>query len=519
MTESAGPINPMAAWPKFLRAAESPGARTHIKSRLMRIKEAHRAGDRKELRFLVQKHLTSYDARLAATRLAYSRMHGARRPEQHDLKSIAETLNAYQGTQEAVALILIPKGNGQFRPTMDFGIQNRALQYLVLSVLYAIAELHPYQFATRGGVPAAIARVAKAIKAGNLYTAEIDIKDFYPSFDGTKLADLIPLPKRVIERVLLSEHLNIVASTIPTLIQAPFGHANADQEGVLPPGKYVANARRGFPQGSGASPTLAEMLLARVLHHLPPRGEVVAYADNILLMARNESDLALMTESLRIALEGHPAGQLWPKINNFPLGGPIGFLGHQITTHDDRVCIQRTVENTQKFESRMTPGLLRLEQLELAPEVRRSIVRELKSDLSSHVSNFRLCDDIETYRQHWWMQIMSASNKGTNSAQSKQSPTERMVFWPHPDQKEIIAAALDLAKEMVPTKHQTVALEAICQHFMGSGLAFTDWKDALRHARHQAKDKAAFVLQALGFIEELCPDLLIDGKITVKENT
>src|SRR6266704_3207282 len=299
-----------AGWPEFLRAAESPRARTHLQATLTRIQRAHRAGERRQLRYLIQQFLTSFDARLTATRLASSKMRWNRRPKKHQLRSIAENLNAYQGTREEVRLILIPKGPGKLRPTLDFGIENRALQYLVRSVLYAIAELHPRQFATRGGPPAAIAQVAKAIKAGNLWAREIDIKDFYPSFDGNKLVDLIPIPKRVIERVLLSRHLHIVPSTLHHTTASCFGPADTDQGEVSPLEKYLADARRGIPQGSAASPILAEMLLAPVLHQVPTGGEVVAYADNILVLTKSESDAVAMTESLEIALKKHPAGQL-----------------------------------------------------------------------------------------------------------------------------------------------------------------------------------------------------------------
>src|SRR6266566_1846332 len=171
-----------AGWPEFLRAAESPRARTHLEATLTRIQKAHRAGDRKQLRYLIQQHLTSYDARLAATRLASRKMRWNRRPKKNQLKSIAERLSAFQGTREEVRLMLIRKGPDKLRPTLDCEIENRALQHLVLSVLYAIAELHPRQFATRGGVPAAIAQVIKATKAGNVHAREIDIKDFYSSF-------------------------------------------------------------------------------------------------------------------------------------------------------------------------------------------------------------------------------------------------------------------------------------------------------------------------------------------------
>src|SRR6266700_8000433 len=454
--------------------------------------------------------------RFAATRLASRKMRWDRRPKKHQLKSIAEKLSAFEGTREEVRLILIRKGPDKFRPTLDFGIENRALQHLVLSVLYAIAELHPRQFATRGGVPAAIAEVAKAMKAGNVHASEIDIKDFYASFDGNKLMDLIPVQKRVIERVLLSEHLNILPSTLHHTTVSCFGPADTDQGEVSPLEKYLADARRGIPQGSAASPILAEMLLAPVLHQLPSGGEVVAYADNILVLAKNESDADAMTESLEIALKQHPAGQLWPKIKSFPPGGPIEFLGH-LTAGDDGLRIQPTAENRQEFEGRMNRGLARLKGSTLSPTTRTRIVRDLMSDLSSHTANFRLCDGMENYRQYWSARIASVSHGGAIMPQPKQSPTKRMGFWPHPDQEEVIAAALNLAEETAGTKFQTVALEYICQNYLGAGLQFSDPSEALLYARNHSDDPALFAQNWIGVIEKLCPELTINAEITLKE--
>src|SRR5260370_24725631 len=104
---------------------------------------------------------------------------------------------------------------------------------------YAIAELHPRQFGTRGGVPGAIAQVAKAMKTGHFRAREIDINDFYPSFDGNKLVDLIPVPKRAIERVLLSEHLNIVPYTLHHTY-ACFVAADTGKDEASPLQKYLA---------------------------------------------------------------------------------------------------------------------------------------------------------------------------------------------------------------------------------------------------------------------------------------
>jgi hypothetical protein len=503
-----------AAWPEFLQCAGSAGARAHLKAKLAGIQKAHRTGD-PQLRFLIQKYLTSFDARLAATRLAASKMRWYRRPKETELKTIAGSLNAFQGTQEEVRLRLIKKGANTFRPTLDFGIENRALQHLVLSVLYAIAELHPQQFATRG-VPAAIAQVMDAMRAGYVYAREIDIKDFYASFDGNKLVELVPVQKKVIERVLLSEHLNIIP---PSKLHIPscFGAADTVKGEVAPLEKYLAEARRGIPQGSAASPLLAEMLLAPLLFQVPAGGKVVvvAYADNILVLAKTASDADAMTNSLGLALKKQPAGPLWPKIKSFPVGGPIKFLGHRVIAHGDKVRAQPTTENQEKFERRMKKGLARLRKPTLAPAVRDRLARDLESYLSSYVSNFKLCDGVKERQQHWSAQIASAKHKGTAMPQSKPASVNKtkMVFWPHPDQYEIITAALNEAMKKTGSEVKTVALEAICQSYMATGIAFKDWRQALAFDRKSTQDAASFAQKVLMFLEELCPELVIETTI------
>jgi hypothetical protein len=221
-----------------------------------------------------------------------------------------------------------------------------------------------------------------------------------------------------------------------------------------------------------------------------------------------------MTESLGIALKEHPAGQLWPKVNAFPPSGPIEFLGHRLIAHGDEVRIQPTPENRDKFERKLKRGLARFKKTTLSPAARDRIVRELRSDLSSHAANFRLCDGIKEYREYWSAQIASAKHGGSTMPKQP-STTKRMVFWPHPDQEVVIKAALDRAKEEIPTQFQTVALEAISISYMATGTAFKDLRQALVFLRH-TQDAATFAQQVLSLVEELCPELVIDATITVK---
>jgi AmiR/NasT family two-component response regulator len=100
------------------------------------------------------------------------------------------------------------------------------------------------------------------------------------------------------------------------------------------------------------------------------------------------------------------------------------------------------------------------------------------------------------------------------SARSTASDNKiRMVFWLHPDQYEIITAALDEEKKKVSTEHQTVALEAIAQAYMATGIAFKDWRQALDFARKSTQDAASFAQEVSTFLEKLCPELVIETTI------
>jgi hypothetical protein len=230
-------------------------------------------------------------------------------------------------------------------------------------------------------------------------------------------------------------------------------------------------------------------------------------------MAKTASDADAMTNSLGLALKKHPAGPLWPKIKSFPVGGPIQFLGHRLTAHDGKVRVQPTLENREKFERKMKKGLTRLRMPTLTPATRDRLERDLKSDLSSHTSNFWLCDGMKEYREHWSALIASAKPGQSTAPQSKSPSIERIVFWPHPDQYEIVTAALEVAKEAVGTQCQTVALVAIARAFTTTGITFKDWKQALAFDRKYTHDVATFAQQALTFLQELCPELVIETAI------
>jgi len=113
--------------------------------------------------------------------------------------------------------------------------------------------------------------------------------------------------------------------------------------------------------------------------------------------------------------------------------------------------------------------------------------------------------------------IDAALKEGSADAPVAPSESKTMAFKCHPDQRAIIDAALEKAKAEVNTEVNTVALEAIAQSYMGSGISFTDWKPALSYARKHSDDPGAFASDVLELVQKLCPELEFgDIEITIK---
>jgi Reverse transcriptase (RNA-dependent DNA polymerase) len=286
-----------------------------------------------------------------------------------------------------------------YRLTMGFGIRNRALLYLLLLPLREAVTLHPNQYGSRGQYKA-IHHVTAALSGGYFWAIEIDIKDFYPSFDGKELPLHLPFPKKVSEKVLLGEHLNLKGG--PSL-SSQFGcEGDVEYYPTLLNDKLV-EARRGIPQGSAVSPLVAEALLAPTLHLIPKIGVFVAYADNVLLMAKSEEDVVSMSKDLRSALQAHPVGPFQPKMKPFDLGQPIKFLGHKLTFKEGVVHIRVDDDNLQQFKHRVTSELTYLKETNgnLKPLTFERRSQELATYIRSWTASFRLCHGVQNMRDDW----------------------------------------------------------------------------------------------------------------------
>jgi hypothetical protein len=362
--------------------------------------------------------LRSLGAKRYAVRLAYRRMPKQQRPDKSELDTIAAGLDPFAGTDEPVFVNMQAKEDqpDDYRLTMDFGIRNRALQYLLLLPLREAVTLHPNQYGLKGQYKA-VQHVAAALGDGYRWAIEIDIKNFFPSFNGKELLRHLPFPKKVSERVLLGEHLNMKGG--PTLSSA-FGCEGDDEYYPTLLNDKLVEARRGIPQGSAVSPLVAEALLAPTLHLIPKIGVFVAYADNILLLAKTKEDVVTMSKVLRSALQAHPVGPFQPKMKQFDADQPIRFLSHKLTFKNGTVHIEIADHKLQEFKHRVTSEVIFLKQAngKLSPLAFERRSQELAKYIRSWAASFRLCDGVQDMRDHWLGELKVLS-QAVPHAQSK----------------------------------------------------------------------------------------------------
>ena len=384
--------DPSAGHPRTIKLAK---AKARVASMLGKIRAAHQAGKRERADYLTKRYLLSLDARDVAVQQACRKLKPLRRPSPSKLPAIAEHLNAWDGTAEPVVLSFKEKESkpNHYRSLLDFGIENRALQYLVLGALKARADLHPNQYAMRGS-HAAIQRVAELMANGYEYAVEIDIKDCFPSFDGEKVPDLLPLPKRVTKSVLLNGSHNLVYHSH---WESTFGQAKPEANQTIFAAEH-AGAQRGFPQGSAASPLAVEMLLTPLYAQLPATGVSLGYADNFLALGKQETEAVATSKAFGCALKAHPAGHLVPNVpKSFGPGQPIVFLGYRLQMCNGSVLVAPTLENVQSFWDRVNFAVFRIKATS-DKKTAYLIADDAHRFVHAWTSTFILCTEISSYR-------------------------------------------------------------------------------------------------------------------------
>jgi len=366
-------------------------------------------------------YLDSFDSKIVAACRAGKSFPLHLRPQPTSMVRAARETNVWRLCGERVMLRLEEKKTpGTYRLIYDFGVENRTRQHLVAECLKPRVALHPRQYASAGGgTHAAVKAVSEAIEAGSRYVAHADINNFYSSVSPEKLAGVLPLPKRLIETVVLAkayrlwpgwvedqESLHQEVNKLNTDLASHLEdlhllHTSVTDE--FPPdfdealGGYLAEGRLGIPAGSPVSSVVAEALLAPVVEQISNCGVFAQYADDCMVLDTSKEGVELTLQTLRSALKSHPAGPFSVKEKAYKLGEPFDFLGFRLTPHSGHVVITPTKQNLLKFGRSFEWRRKQILRVQSEPQ-RDVLVKRLRVFVTAWSSAFSLWDGADTHR-------------------------------------------------------------------------------------------------------------------------
>jgi hypothetical protein len=299
-----------------------------------------------------------------------------------------------------------PKSNGKFRVTHRLETGNRTINQCWFCLLKLFLKRQPFQYEFKGkgnggGMAYAIRDVRKAILAGNVFVAHLDIKEFFANFTEEGIRKLIPLLKGVSLHAM-GEHLvkvvlkdKLVSESLKDII--------------------LFEARRGGPQGSALSAILAQIIVSRLNwdSNLP----LFNFADNFLILGPTKEDVTKAAIALREKVSHLIGGhfELTTKFEGHASEG-FEFLGHTLTLENGLIATEaasygRLMSRLEILDKQASKRLYPISDADkpgsgavkvLSPAILQEafiLVGRMWQLTNSWCQVFKECDDIDEVRE------------------------------------------------------------------------------------------------------------------------
>lgn len=216
---------------------------------------------------------------------------------------------------QSLRLFQIPKADGSLRQLAVPAVIDRIAQTAVTQVLTPLIDpsLEEVSFAYRPGrsVQQAVEMIRRCQQQGFGWVLEGDIERYFDRIPHE------PLMRKVEEVLAGRPGAELVADLIGLWLEA--GALSLDSPGV------------GIPQGSPLSPLLSNLYLDAVDEHfikLHARLRLIRFADDFVVLAREEAKAAQALEQMRAVLAEHGLGLNPDKTRIVSFDKGFRFLGH-----------------------------------------------------------------------------------------------------------------------------------------------------------------------------------------------
>lgn len=270
----------------------------HYRDReLKKLRALPRSGQRDRVRKLLRSE------RLALL-YAYEAMRRVRplhRVAPEDIHALAGRCDPFLRTIEGVKRLTVPAGHRD-RIVQSFGPLKRLHQMMVADVLVNLHPPREEQSLFNGGMPTALKAIEAAFREGFTHAVEVDFTDFYGSVRHERLAGMLhPLPASVTDNVVW----DFACRRGPDdEIALPLCEDHPSLSGLV-----------GLSLGAATSPIVGERIIGLLLDIAQP-GKVVTYADNLLVLGRDEEEVMARAEHLRECASRLEAGPLRLRIGD-----------------------------------------------------------------------------------------------------------------------------------------------------------------------------------------------------------